>query len=937
MCYYQNVRGLRSKMQQLFSSVSDCEFDLICLVETALSDDISSSELFPHAYKVFRCDRQYNVTNQKWGGGALLAVKEHIVTDSINVSGITNALPFVDVVACKCVINFSTLYVIGVYIPPGITLADFRIFIEYFEQMDCCRGENVLILGDFNLPHFNNPEAYNSQCRLMSGLIDFLDLKQYNSITNILGRLLDLVLTNIECEVSRDYAPMIKEDLYHPALYLNLRLNTNCLTAFPNNPSKKTYNFRKANFPDLYNALLNVDWSYLYNCTDVNAACEEFYAIIYSLFDLYVPLHGNKKRSYPVWYTPDLIKNIKLKNNYHKKYKLNKNVNTYNEFKRLRSLVKSQISTAYNNYLHDVEQSVTSDSKHFWSFIQMKKGTSRIPGVMRNNDLILNSPEAIVNALGEYFSSVYLPSRPTDAISQKPFNNLPVINITCFSEHEVTTALCKLKNKMTAGPDQVPSFLIKDCSGALTEPLLIICNLAIQTSTFPDLWKTARICPVLKSGDSSLITNYRPISILSNFAKVFEILLYSRIYPLVKKYISPYQHGFMENRSTISNLAYFTQFTSEVMDAQGQVDVIYTDFSKAFDRIDHKIIITKLNNFGFSDSLMSFFMSYLNNRSQHVTYNSFTSRPFVASSGVPQGSNLGPLLFLLFVNDLTETVSCEKLLFADDLKIFSRIHSRDDCEVLQTQINRIQEWCVTNNLHLNISKCKVVTYTKKLQPVIYPYICNGILFNRCTSTTDLGINFDYKLSFSDHIDTICRSAMRMLGFIIRNCRAFSNVLALKSLFFAFVRSKLEYGALIWYPLYECHKESLELVQRRFLKFLSLKVDGHYPTPGTDQHVLLSRFGIQSLELRRIISSLTFLYNLLNNKIDCASLLSLLQFNVPPIATRKTITFYCPTVRTNLLAKSPIFVMSNNYNRISNNCDINCCSLRDLKTTATNCN
>ena len=170
----------------------------------------------------------------------------------------------------------------------------------------------------------------------------------------------------------------------------------------------------------------------------------------------------------------------------------------------------------------------------------------------------------------------------------------------------------------------------------------------------------------------------------------------------------------MEKRCTASNLCLITQFISSVLDSQGQVDVIYTDFSKAFDRIDHELLLEKLNVFGFSCHLISFFRSYLNNRKQYVMYYGFESELFMATSGVPQGSNLGPLLFLLFINDLTNTVKCDKLMFADDMKIFAEISSVGDCEEVLAQLEIVENWCNRNNLHLNTAKCKVVTYTRNL-------------------------------------------------------------------------------------------------------------------------------------------------------------------------------------------------------------------------------
>ena len=245
------------------------------------------------------------------------------------------------------------------------------------------------------------------------------------------------------------------------------------------------------------------------------------------------------------------------------------------------------------------------------------------------------------------------------------------------------------------------------------------------------------------------------------------------------------------------------------MDNRGQIDVVYTDFSKAFDRVDHKLLIDKLSHIGFSNSLLNFFISYLNNRLQYVYYNSYRSNTYLATSGVPQGSNLGPLLFIIFINDLCNNLDCQKLLFADDLKIFSEINKIDDCIDLQQQIHKIELWCISNKLEMNVSKCKVVTYTRKATQTEFLYTFNNTVLSRGQTTKDLGILFDSKLDFVEHVNVITNSALRLLGFIIRNCKQFSNTQALKTLYFSLVRSKIEYGAIIWNPIYNVHSQSLK--------------------------------------------------------------------------------------------------------------------------------
>mgnify|MGYP005983777977 FL=1 len=419
-----------------------------------------------------------------------------------------------------------------------------------------------------------------------------------------------------------------------------------------------------------------------------------------------------------------------------------------------------------------------------------------------------------------------------------------------------------------------------------------------------------------------MIQNYRPISLLCNFAKVLETILHKRIYTSVKQSISPFQHGFMKKRSTTTNLMCFTQDVSEILDDNGQVDVIFTDFQKAFDQIDHFILLKKLRLMGFSNSMVQLFSSYLIGREQRVRYQNHLSKSSVPTSGVPQGSNLGPLLFLIFINDLPNLLLNRKLLFADDLKIYAKITSVDDCLQLQEDINILINWCLRNRLTLNILKCIVMSFTRKLKPIVFTYSMGTSKLKRTDIYKDLGVIYDMKLSFVNHIQDTVAKAFKTYGFIYRNCKEFTNIRSLSALYYSLVRSRLEYCACVWSPIYEIHIIHVESVQRKFLKFLSFIVDRTYPPRGTDHTLLLERFQFTSLKIRRISYGISFLWKLLNNRVDCTSLLQKINFLVPRTQhTRQVFTFYTHPCRTNILCKSPLHVICNNFNKIAWNCDI----------------
>lgn len=913
----------------MFSASSVCEYDIIAFTETWLTSDFNSSEYFPDCYVVHRSDRNFDVTGGSRGGGVLLAILDKYKVVELDTSMVSSALPAIDILGCEVSGVFDTLYVYIVYMPPGLPLGDVRCFFELFEQCIILKG-NVIILGDFNIPGWSAPEVHDGQSLLLSTFLAFTGLSQCSDVVNQHGHLLDLVISDKSLNISRESIPLLFEGPHHPALSFEIDLNKSHFTNFNCREVSKRYNFKKANLQGLYQAITATDWSFLDNVDDINIACARFYERIYFLFDLYVPLFKPGRRVFPSWFTAELIALIRRKNVAHRKYRRSGDNMDYLEFQQLRSAVKFCSRRDYRQFIRQTETEICSDPKKFWSFVNRKSASTRIGGVIRDDTgLVYDTPQGIVNSFARYFSGVY--KRYPNQVIHNSLNP-PSIDINCLTENDVFRCLRMLKPSMTSGPDLIPSFFLKDCGEVLVTPLVKLFNLSLSSRSFPFIWMDAKVTPILKSGDAQLVSNYRPVSVLNNFAKVFEMSLYARIFPLVKDTITEVQHGFFEGRSTTTNLTYFTQFVSQALDSNSQVDVVYTDFSKAFDRISHSIILSKLSTFGFSQRMIEFFASYLSARRYSVHFGGCQSLYYMGTSGVPQGSNLGPLLFSLFINDVVDSIDCNKLIFADDLKIFSVINSVEDCLFVQQQLDALCKWCEVNKLCLNVEKCRSMTFTRKLKAIIYPYSLDNTPLVRSELVKDLGVYFDSSLSFKQHVESTVQSAFKTLGFIIRSSDGFCNLTTLKLLYFVFVRSRLEYGSVVWAPYYNLHKLLLERVQRKFLKFLYFKSHGVYPVQGYEDALLLEEFQMSSLENRRICHSLVFLHKLVNGVVDCPSLLQFVEFYVPQ-ATRLDHVFRCPQPRTNVMLKSPVYVMMSNWNQIASVCDIFNCSITEIRRVA----
>lgn len=919
---YQNVRGLNSKTVDFFHSVllTEGEYDAIALTETWLTDSVFDSELFPESFRVLKCR---NRGDDMRGGGVLLAVKKNYRICLLNLD---YNVPCIDLLGAKVYLNdVNFIYVLVVYITPSCGLFERENLFSYIENQEYLYQRRMVLVGDFNISHLNNyyvNNFRNQQVDMFLNFVEFFDCRQINRVLNRNNRLLDVVVTNSKCRVYQSTFSFVEVDTHHPPLMIEIESETPRQKNLTGNYNSSNFNFRKADFDAMYQLFLNTSWNDLESLNDVNMAVELFYHKIYNILEVCVPKRKICSKIYPVYFTKQIIKDIKSKDKLRIKNKRTQNIETHNQFIQLRVKIKRDINDAHEAYLTKVQHDIGQDSRSFWQFINSKRSVVGVPNTMHLNDMHLVDGESISNAFAAYFSSVYANDLEHSDIHDA-LGDCQIFDALCLDQikyEDVCDAVRGLKVNKAIGPDNIPSFVIKGMIGFLAEPLRFLFNLSLKTNTFPQVWKEAKICPVFKKGDSTDVKNYRPISLLSCPAKIFEAILYKFIYNFVKNKISARQHGFLNKKSTSSNLCEVTQYIAESLDGGSQVDVIYTDFAKAFDRISHSILIQKLYIFGFHDSLVDFFKSYLHNRPQRVVIRGYYSNYFSATSGIPQGSNLGPLLFLLFIDDLVNEVSdTEVLLFADDLKLYARVNNHNDCRFIQQNLDKIYLWSIKNKLNFNIDKCFVLSFSRKKTHFNYEYMMNKRALARVWEMRDLGVIFDTQLTFRSHINDITKRASRMYGFIVRNCKEL-DVVCVRTLYFSYVRSILEYCSIIWSPCYENHKCSIEKIQNKFLRYLHYKEAGLY-----QMHIpkleIMKAHNIQTLERRRKVSAIIFMYKILNNMINAPDLLSQINFYAPAYRTRSPLSFYIDNTRTNYYSNSPIIVMCKLCNQIRSQFDL----------------
>lgn len=935
--YYQNCRGIRTKLNTLFMNILSNCYDVIVLTETWLIPTVSNNEFIDNRYVVFRCDRNRTATNKSDGGGVLIAILRQLNPTDIVLPHSNTLENYIEqiVISIPCNNDSTQTLLSAVYIP---TNSSYNVYNLHFDTLDniiaCSNYENVIILGDYNIPtaqwlHLTNSQNFlthagtNPICNRLRDFMSTHDTKQYNHLNNSNSRILDLLICTTNCRVFRPNQDILQADKHHPPFCALLSLNIKFTQLRPQiNPR---YNYYRADYTVINTEIDKIDWNITLDKHTAEKSIDIFYDVIYGIIKNHVPLSKAKKLNFPSWFSTSLIHICKYKKKTWIKWKKYRNISDYELFSLYRARFTSECNKCYHKYVQNVEDSIPKNTKYFWTYISNRRNKSAIPSTMHYKNNTTSDPHMICNLFASFFQSVYEPCslkanwRPQNSNIDTNNHLLSTIDLSleCVSKH-----LTLLDASKGAGPDGIPPRFLKYTAKTINKPLHIIFNRCLDNGIFPEVWRSANIIPVYKNGSKQNIENYRPISMLNSLSKLFEKLVHQAIYPFIKNNIIPEQHGFVKSKSTITNLVVFTNFLFGNMDKQIQTDAVYTDFKKAFDRVDHEILLEKVAYNGIRGNLLRWFQSYISYRNQTVVCNGYSSDAFHATSGIPQGSILGPLLFIIYVNDIGNCFRNSKfLMYADDLKIYISIKTINDCALLQDDLHRLSAYCDNNKLKLSLPKCKTINFTKNKNIINYPYsLCNEFLVNEpCIS--DLGILLDYKLHLNLHIDKITTKAQQMHNLVMRASSDFKRSTTFLQLFNSLVRPQIEYASVIWDPHYDKYSNAIERVQRRYLKSMFYKCRIHK----SSYNESLQKFNLLTLKSRRLLLQAMLLYRLIHNEVNCPELINNIFYIVPrTVIQRRARTyplFATNTSRTNAGERAPLHRIVNSYNKYFQQVDI----------------
>jgi hypothetical protein len=558
--------------------------------------------------------------------------------------------------------------------------------------------------------------------------------------------------------------------------------------------------------------------------------------------------------------------------------------------------VKQQMQKIkYKKHVKKIEDDIKNNPKKFWNFVSNAKKNSGIPIDVFFNEKIAKTVKDACNLFSDFFSSVFNKKCNVNINLHTNENNVNE-NIPRVSKYDITCFINELKNGKSTGSDNIPISVLKEINNEISVPLEILFNKIMTSGVYPERWKIANVTPIHKSGKKTNVSNYRPISLLPIFSKLMEKFMYKTLYQVAQFIIPVEQHGFTPRRSTATNLVHFHSFLASSFNDTIQVDTVYTDFQKAFDKVPHHLLIKKLHELKIPHFLLKLVENYLYNRKQVVVINGEKSDPADVTSGVPQGSLLGPLLFNLYLADLPQKFNFVKcLMYADDLKLFQRIAVMSDCIKFQDDLEILFSWCNEWGMILSIPKCYSITFANKNKVLhLFDYSINNSVLKKVNEIKDLGVIFDSKLTFNAHIHKVKSKSFKMFGFINRNSQLF-RAKTYKLLYQSFILSNHDYASPVWSSCHSSKDHNLEAIQRKFVRKYHEKAQLDY---NSDNYELVCKnMNLLTLQNRRKRNDIIFLKKVLCNKPDAtlnSMIMSQIKINCPQRTLRNPSFFYIPT-------------------------------------------
>ena len=859
-CLNTNAQSLQYKLDELEDIITNYDVQVATITETwgkEWKEQVLELEGF-NRYKK-------NRVGERQGGGCSIYVSKKV--NSYECIELKN-LPGDDAVWCWIKLENDTKILIGcIYRSTSSNPRNNELIMNQIIQASELAGNNrILLMGDFNLKDINwiendvvgGPESLPflfyecvNDCFLHQHVVESTRFRgEQNS-------LLDLIFTKEENDVKNIEVlnPLATSD--HGVVVCDVVCEWRENSVFI---PKRVYH--KGNYELMNHLIQEVNWEMEFEGLNIHQKWAVFKSKLEEIANQCIPMSEPKRYKTP-WMNRKVTAAYKKKYHAWKRYLEHKRSIRWREYVRKRNIASRIARNEKKAFEKKLTKEIGKNRRGFFKYVNSKLTVKPEISALRNvNGEIIHEEKEMSNICNTYFHSAF--TRPT-------LEELPEMESLCDENIQpivvtpeiVRTKLEKLNKFKGSGPDNIHPHVLSETAATICNPLSMIFNESLEVGETPEDWRNANVTPIFKKGDRNDPANYRPVSLTSQVCKVLESIVRENIFSHLKSYnlLSDEQHGFREGRSCLSNLLTTLEDWTSILEDGDCVDVAYLDFRKAFDLVSHKHLLLKLQKHGINGQICNWIKAFLENRKQRVVIRGCKSEKLDVLSGVPQGSVLGPILFLIFINDLPNCTNCPVCLFADDSKIYCRIPRKNKTktdvdgthEMLQQDLHELEEWARKWKMSFNVNKCKIMHlgYGNEKQN----YELNGTVLAETTEEKDLGVLIDNDLKFSRHIKGVVAKANRMIGLIKISFQCIDDEMFL-NLYNTLIRPLLEYCVQAWSPYLKKDIILLENVQRRATKLV-----GRLRNKGYEER--LKELKLTKLQDRRSRGDMILTYRLLN--------------------------------------------------------------------------
>ena len=901
-------------------------FDFICLSETWLNENVADDNIELENYVTYRKDRGER------GGGVLIYANAALPCKrrrDLEREGI-------ELLWLEICFKPKPIMIGVCYRPPGMNRPQATHFIDELQEsirmtkdLNC---DGIFLLGDLN-DRCTEWTARHPNSELKEDLVDMTTaygleqlINEPTYITDTSANILDLVFTDTPAKVLEAGTMPPMGTSKHAVVYCKLGKT---------HSQQKPYCIDIWKYDDADVEGLNIAFEDLpfeemvnFEENDIDTTAELWTHLILEMAKEYIPFHQLK--IYPKdkpWMTKDVKKTLKKRDQLYRRYQRTRHDRHRIDYLAVKAEVNMKIREAKKSYkdnlIKRLEEQKNSPQR-FWKIAKEIYGNKKkesIPTLIEDNKHCVTA-EQKANLLAEYYASQSKEPNVPAGHMLPADPGLQLLGNIEITEEEVRNVLRKLKTDKAVGPDGISNKLLKMTVGSIVPSLTKLFNTVLRSSRYPAIWKQANITPIFKKGNRQDKENYRPVSLLSNVGKVFERLIFDKLYTFCEErsILTWRNSGYRKMDSTSNQLIHVVNNIYKNMDNREDSALIFLDQSKAFDRIYHCGLKAKLRTIGVYGPLLTLMSDYLDNRRICVSLDGKKSKWHKITAGVPQGSILGPLLFLIYINDIVNNLETEIHLYADDAVMmtnFKRETPNAAFERLNRDLQRLSDWATYNFMSFNATKTKFMVVSNSTRDIAYPDLqMNDTLLERVHTYRQLGIHLNDRMNWDDHVNQTINKANKKLNIIWKLNRELPRY-ATENVYTTYIRPQLEYGCLVYQSCTKAQQDRLEHVQRR----AAIACTGAFNRTSTTR--LLDELGWATLERRRTYFNLLQIYKM-EHKL-CPEYLTAL---LPPKQGHRRVTDYRP-VRCNTAKYHHSFVpaATRQWNSLSN-------ELKTARTIAT---